>query len=212
MRLLRTVLLLFAVSTFSLSAAVANSISGYLTADNQFNAYLSTSPTTQGTPITSGNNWQTSYPLSVSLTPGTTYYLQIEGINTGSYSTNNPGVILGSFSISGSFLFSNGTQSLITDTTDWTYSTTGFGSAAYTPASYGTNNQSTTIWYKAHGGPIANIAGTAQWIWYQSNPAYLATPLYFETKISPTPEPGSFLLLASGLASALGMWRRRLAG
>ena len=51
-------------------------LSDYLTADNYFFAYISTSPSTLGTLIASGSNWGSTYALTpTTLTPGTTYYL-----------------------------------------------------------------------------------------------------------------------------------------
>ncbi len=211
MRALRGILLLCAILAVPLTAAMADTLSGNLTADNVFYAYLSTSATSQGTLFAQGSSWQNSVSFSIPLVAGTTYYLQVEGINTGSYNAStNPGSILGSFSLTGNFQFSNSAQNLLTDTTDWTYATTGFGAAANMPEAYGANNQSSTIWYEVNHGPISGISGNAEWIWYNGDVGYLATPLYFETVITPTPEPGSFFLLGCGLLIAVGMWRRRL--
>src|ERR1035437_1176577 len=126
----RLILCLLAVAM----AASATTLSGALTTDNAFSLYLSTSPTVQGTFVTSGADWATTYPFAgVALTPGTTYYLQVDGYNSG-----GPGSIIGSFTLSdSSFQFANGSQSLTTDTTDWTYSYTGFGAAALTPTDWG---------------------------------------------------------------------------
>ena len=220
MRVLRDALLLCALLTVSLSAAMADSLSGTLTVDNGFYAYLSTSATSQGTLLTQANNWQTPATFSnIALTAGTTYYLQIAAFNQG-----GPGGVLGSFSLSGtSFEFANGTQALDTNTTDWTYSyatantatypspdvASGWGSSALTPGGYGTNGVSP--W-----GTFASIDSNAQWIWDATNSSYgnsSQPQLLFEAAITPatTPEPGSFFLLGSGLLTVAGMWRRRLA-
>ena len=77
-----------------------------------------------------GADWGGTYSFSgVALTPGTTYYLQIDGRNGG-----GSGSIIGGFTLSdSSFQSANGSQSLVTDTSDWTYSYTGFGANAFTP-------------------------------------------------------------------------------
>lgn len=221
MRVLRAFLLLLAVSTVSLSAAVADSLSGTLTVDNGFYAYLSTSATSQGTLLLAeANNWQAPASFSnIALTSGITYYLQIAAFNQG-----GPGGVLGSFSLSGtSFAFGNGTQTLDTNTTDWTYSyatantatypsadvASGWGSSAHAPGGYGTNGVSP--WYT-----IAGIDSNAQWIWDATNSSYgnsSQPQLLFEASITPvaTPEPGSLFLLVSGLLTLAGMGRRRLA-
>ena len=123
--------------------ASADSVSGTLTVDNAFNLYLSTSPTVQGTLVTSGGNWFSPVSFSgVTLTPGTTYYLQVQAFNTTEWAG-----VLGSFSLSGSgFEFANGSQSLDTDTTDWSVSTAGFGASFNTPVSQGINDGSTFPW------------------------------------------------------------------
>lgn len=224
MRALRNFLLLCAVLTVPLSAIRADSLSGTLTTDNGFYAYLSTSATSQGTLLTQANDWSVPGSFSnIALTPGTTYYLQVAAFNQG-----GPAGVLGSFSLSGtSFEFANGTQALDTNTTDWTYSfatantatypnadvASGWGSSAITPGDYGTNGSSP--W-----GSFASIDSNAQWIWDATNGSYgnsSQPQLLFEATITPlastvaTPEPGSFLLLATGLAFLLGMWRRRFA-
>jgi hypothetical protein len=195
----RTILSLLAV-VLTVSIARADTISGALTVDNTFTAYLSTSPTATGTQIATGNHWGTVYSFSgISLTAGTTYYLQIAAVNTG-----GPGGVLGNFNLSGtSFQFSNGAQSLLTNTANWTYSKTGFGLASLTPVSYGANG--VAPWHT-----IVGIPANSQWIW-DTNPNYLPN-LYFETTITPAdtpvPEPGSIFLLGAGILALGGMAAR----
>ena len=226
----RAVLCLVAV-LFAASVAKANSVlSGALTVDNQFVAYLSTSPTVQGTQIASGNNWMSAVAIApTQLTWGTTYYLQIDAQNwqrdpqTGQPYTpeTNPGALLGSFTLAGGqHLFSNGSANLLTNTANWTYSYAGFGTAAMVPIGEGLNG--TNIWGSVLGGSFAGISSSAQWIWDPTVPetngswtyySYSATDLFFETEITPapgvTPEPGSLFLLGSGLTALAGFIARR---
>jgi len=200
----------FCLLALILTAPVANAetLSGAATTDNAFNLYLSTSPTTQGILIDSGSSWASSYPFSgVLLTPGTTYYLQFEGINEG-----GPGSIIGSFDLSdSSFEFSNDTQSLNTDTTDWTYSYTGWDQGPLqTPVSYGLNSDAVGPW----GQDFPDMSPSAEWVW-DPDFDYTVAPLYFETTItpltgpSPVPEPASLTLLGSGLLALGSMVARR---
>jgi hypothetical protein len=195
----RVVLCLLAVA----AAASAGTVSGFLTADDGFFLYLSTSPTVTGTYVTEGHAWSTTYAFSgVTLTPGTTNYLQVDVPNGFAYVG-----LIGSFTLSdSSFQFANGGQSLNTDTTDWTYLYTGFGVAGgMTPTDWGLNGN--PLW-SVH---LPDIAPGAEWIG-DPNLNRLGD-LYFTTEITSTsPEPGSIGFLGAGLV-ALGLmaWRKRAA-
>ncbi len=196
--------------------AKASTISGSLTADNAFFAYISTSNSVRGTLVASGNDWGQPFPLSTfSLTAGQTYYLQIEAINYG-----GPGAIIGDFTLSDAgFHFSNGTQHLLTDTTNWL-------------ASYNDSNNSPSAqqpWVTPTGGvtsqgangvgPWGNksgISASALWIDGTTNGLSVCQncTVDFSTTITsnrPTvPEPATFGYLGSALAGlCLTRFRRR---
>jgi hypothetical protein len=157
-----TAIAILAVATVG---ARATTISGNLTTDNAFYAYISTSDSTLGTLVASGNNWPTTFAIGPdALTAGQTNYLHIEAINYG-----GPGGFLGSFSLSDSqFTFANGTQQLVTDTTNWSgiYKNSNNNPLLQQPwvqptggvESYGFNG--VNPW-----GVFAGIDATAQWIW-----------------------------------------------
>jgi hypothetical protein len=149
-----------------------SSLTGNLNVDNTFEAYISTDDSVQGTLITSGTHWQTTYNLATSLTPGQTYYLHIKAIDEG-----GPAGFLGDFEITDSdHTFSNGLTTLNTNTTDWVLSTTGWSD--YQPVSaYGTNGA-------APWGTRASVDNNAQWIWSSNNDADNLN--YFSTKILST--------------------------
>ena len=176
--------------------AAATDLTGTLTVDNDFTAYLSTSDSVLGTQIASGNNWGSPQSFSVSLTPGTTYFLHVVGFNEG-----GPDMFIGSFGLSDSnFSFSNGTQSLDTNTTDWKGNLTGFGNATSTPLDYGPSG--TSPW-----GNFTGINSTAHFIWMDGTNA-VDVNNFFTTKITANavPEPGSMAALAFG---GLGLLARR---
>jgi PEP-CTERM motif len=159
--------------------------------------YISTSDAVLGTLVGTGNNWQVTYSLNATLTPGVTNYLHIVATDSGA-----PAGFLGEFALSdNSFQFANGTQNLLTSTADWNVSTTGFGGSYATGIDLGANGVGP--W-----GTRPNIDANAHWIWEPV--ACGSCTVFFETAItsnvSATPEPGTPVLLAAGLAL---LWRRR---
>ena len=182
------------------SSLSAQTLSGDLTVDNSFTAYLSTSVNTQGAAVlASGTSWTTTYSFgSVALTPGQTYYLQVRGTDVGVISA-----FIGDFTLTGAFQFANGLQFLTTNTTDWSASAVGFGATDDALRNQGVNGVSP--W-----GTRPNIDATANFIWTQDN--CINCTRYFWTTITPTaqiPEPASVALLGAGALGLLGVTVRR---
>lgn len=164
------------------------SLTGNLTVDNVFTAYLSTSNTEQGVLISQGNNWQTSYTLDVDLDPALDYYLHVKAVNSGAQTNTNPGAFLGEFTLHGNrHNFDNGTPNLLTAAAHWQASATGWGN--YVQATHQGNNDSTdTIWYRVAGGKMLGVNLQSDWIWSDKNfgPGGDRT-VYFSTKITSSP-------------------------
>jgi hypothetical protein len=173
--------------------------------DNSFTAYISTDDTVQGTLFSSGSNWQTNVVDTTTLNTGITYYLHILGNDAGGIAG-----FLGQFSLSGNnHIFSNGTTSLLTNTSEWKSNNTGWASAYTTPTAWGYNG--VNPW-----GTQAAIATIGQWIWAGDNDSQDIA--YFSTKITATsatsasssvPTPPAFLLLCAGLLGLLGIRKKR---
>src|ERR1700742_2794214 len=84
--------------------AAAPTLSGAITADKEYAAFLSTSDNTLGTLLTSGANWQSAQTFSAALGPGQTYYLHVIAKNwngPGDMAGGNPDALLGSFAVTG---------------------------------------------------------------------------------------------------------------
>ena len=229
------VALLMLASISLVNSAKADQLGGNLTVDNAVFVYVSTSDSTLGTLVASGNNWQA--PLTISsalLTPGETNYLQVEAINYGIW-----GGFIGQFTLSdNSFQFANGSQTLLTNTADWTGS---YNSVYFADTPWGTGDAcdpssgaygctvSAQPWVPPTGGvtsfgpnsvspwgTVSGISSDANWIW-PSDSNRLPGGIYgachtctvdFSPAITPTPEPGTLTLLTGGLA-LLPLIRRR---
>jgi hypothetical protein len=208
------------------TSANALTLSGDVTADNQFAIYWSTAANTLGTLIETGSNWQTNYAFSpVTLSGGTDYYINIVLTNwtpTNGYPqyqpspTANPSAALGDFTLVGSgYEFLTGGQYATTNTAGWLGSTppgTGTpGTMGYVPASwvqpsnpvtgYGTNG-SNAIWYPDNSGPVAGIDSNASWIFYGDQAtaqfADLQLAIVPSGEASPTPLPSTWSMLLAG--------------
>ena len=94
------------VTLGSAAAHAQVTLTGNRTADNAFYAFISTSDTTLGTQIGSGNSWPTTYSLTSTDLAPRTYYLQIEAMNY-----RGPGAFIGDFFV--------GRQEILSGTTCW---------------------------------------------------------------------------------------------
>lgn len=183
-----------ALSLIASTSSFAATLSGTLTADDAFVAYISTNDSEAGSQIASGNNWPTAQSFSgVNLTPGQDYYLHV-------YASDLYGAIsafLGDFTLSGTgFSFANNSTSLVTNPSDWQVSLTGFGSNYLSaPYDYGANGNSGIP--GATWGPRPGISSSAHWIWSTQGTLGQA---YFSTKITSTvPVPAAWGMMALGL-------------
>ncbi len=152
------------VAALAATQSNATVLNGVVSGDDVANVYLSTDPNTLGTLVGSNTSWFTGTSMtSGALTPGDTYYLQIVVTNAG----DNVGGLLGQFTLSDSgFSFGNGTQSLLTNTTNWLADLAGSWAAPTDAAiSQGANSDSTTVWYGVNNGPVPNIDLNADWLW-----------------------------------------------
>lgn len=179
------------------SAAQATTVDTSLTVDNSFSYYISTNDAVEGTLIGTGTAWTSTYSFSQFISPGVTNYLHVKGTDVGAISA-----FIGQFSLSDSAAtFANGTQALVTNTTDWGVNLTGFGNAYSTPITWGANGQSP--W-----GTRPQIAANAQFIWDPSKCTYCTA--YFSTQISAVPEPASLAMMALGFGLVGFASRRKL--
>jgi hypothetical protein len=189
----------------------AATLSGSLTADNAFYAFISTNNAVLGTEVASGNSWPTVFDFGPSaLTPGVTNYLQIEAINYG-----GPGMFVGSFSLSGSgYQFANGQQTISTDTTNWNgiFNNTNSDPFVIQPWVQPTGAVENEIGYYNWG---LSLVPPAEYIWSADVPngcafdggsctVDLSTPIF----ATATPLPAAFPLFAGGLG-VMGMFARR---
>lgn len=191
---MRRVILLAALVASSGAYATTLTVSGL--ADDFFEAYISTNDSVQGTQFAAQTQtWQAGVVTgSITLTPNVTNYLHIRARDA----FGAPSMFIAQASLSDSFfVFDNATSSLLTNTTDWRLSLTGFGSNYNAPVDLGANGSGP--W-----GFNAGISTGARRLW--STPNGGGGEHYFSVRINAVPEPATMAALGAGLAM---MIRRR---
>jgi hypothetical protein len=200
--------ILSSLAILAATSAVAQSttLTGEMTADNAFFAYLGTSPSTLGLLVASGNNWPGSFVLTpTGLAPGVTNYLNIEAINYG-----GPGGFSAVLNLSDAgFQFASGSQTLTTDPSNLAYWLGGYNSSNSAVAPQ--------PWVQPAGGVLqdlsyswGNITGTPNWIW-PSDPSsssnqfntcgYCTVDFSVAiTSVGGVPEPSTWAMLLLGFA------------
>lgn len=197
-----------AVASVALAAggAQATVLTGSMTVDNGYFAYISTSDSTLGTLVGSSTYWPTATAFSKLLPLAPVLYLHIEAIQTGVVA-----MALGQFTLSDSkYEFANGTQTLLTNTTDWK-GVLNDGNFAFTPQpwvtptggvlSYGLNVHATPNWHHIDG-----ISSAAEDIWAVggANAKGVAckkctVDLSAEIFATAVPEPAEWAMIITGL-------------
>jgi len=218
MTLSKRLLVLAAFVLIAVSFSAATTLSGNLTADNGFYAYISTDNSQRGSLLAWGDSWETTYSFTdATLSPGVTNYLHIEAFNW-----YLAAAFIGQFSLTGSgFRFANGAQTLLTDSADWSGI---YNDAFFLPEPTPAPEQpwvlptSGVVTYGQNGvGPrylMPLIDSSAQWIW-PNDPASacefcvvdLSTPIY-----STIPEPTALDLSCLALAAICLKLIRRAPG
>lgn len=187
-------------------SAQAATLSGNVSADDFLKVYLSTDLTVTDDELVLNktSSWQSAESFSTALTAGQSVYLLVEARDA----FGAPSMFIGSFAIdSNLFQFSNGTQQLITDTTEWRVGASGFASATATPFSIGALPALPT-W-----GNFPSIGSNAQALWMDTGSGqadYSVKTTYFVTRITAAvPEPTSYAMFGAGLAVLGAIARRR---
>ncbi len=176
------------------ASAFATDLSFAGTADDAFNAYLSTSDSSTGTLFASGNSWGTTYTGNVTLNPGTTYYVHIDAFDV----AGAPSMFVGQLGLSdNAFWFDDNSQFSVTGDSNWSASVVGFGGAGTTISDLGPNG--TSPW-----GTRSGVSANAHFIW---TPDAVSDHRYFTVKVNTVPEP--MTLAAVGVGCVALLRRRR---
>lgn len=167
------------------SAMGGVTLSGFATADNAFVGYVSTAADVAGTEFVRGNNWPSTFFGSVVIDAPGSYYLHVRAQDLG-----RPEMFIGAFTLSEGGTFGNGGSRLVTNTTDWVVSTSGFGVGAAAPVDLGANGAGP--WFN-----FASIDSDARFIWSRE---YADGVAYFSARFEVVPGVGAGGVLAmSGL-------------
>jgi hypothetical protein len=168
------------------SIAMATDLTFIGTADDAFNAYISTDPSVTGTLFSSGTNWPSVQSGTVTLTAGVTNYLHVEAFDV----VGPPSMFISSVNLSDSvFHFANDGQTALTGDANWTGSLIGFGGATSSITDKGANG--TSPW-----GFLSGVSPDAHFVWIDDS---TSGHRYFTLKIETVPEPASMIALSAGL-------------
>jgi len=126
MKKLKLSKIMIGLAIFASSNAMATVLTGGLNVDNGYAAFISTDDNIQGTQISAGNHWPSTYALSATtLDAGQDYFLHVYAYDQGWIAG-----FLGEFDLAGNdHTFSNGQSNLTTNAFDWGVSTTGWDSS-----------------------------------------------------------------------------------
>lgn len=179
------------------TAGYATSITVVGVADDFFTAYVSTSPTVQGTQFANQTGtWQNGTVTgTINLTPSVTNYINIVARDA----FGAPSMFIGSLSLSDAqFQFNDASQFIVSDdNSNWTASIVGVGGTPTSITDIGPNGQGP--W-----GNFGTLPSSARQIW---TPGTVSDIRYFQVAVTPVPEPATMLAFA-GLA-AIAAKRRR---
>jgi hypothetical protein len=160
------------VCTVSASAAIATTLAVTMSADDAFEAFVSTDDAVEGAQFLQGTSWSAPQSGEVTLTPGVVHYLHVRARDV----FGAPSMLVATLTLDDEqFAFGNGLQVLHTDVEHWTLSLTGFGTDPMTPVDLGQHG--TQVW-----GLLAGIDASARHIWS----AQTTGEHYFSVVIAPT--------------------------
>jgi len=177
------------------------------TADDWINAWYVNGVLQPTLEYSSAANWHLSKDVTLDLEIGKKYEIVWQTINESSPGLS-PGGFLAEISSSVPII----TSSMLSSTSwevailrDVTNPISDFSALNWISAvDYGTNSDSSTIWYQYNNGPIEGISGDARWVWLGINWPNPSTPgfsdsIFIKTTLTPVPEPALLLLLGLGL-------------
>lgn len=175
----------------TLASAQVATLIAHATADNSFQMSISTDPSLQGDVFLSGNNWFVTFDGKYDFTAPGTYYIQVVAQDFG-----DPASFIADLTVNNGSLFTSGSDRLVTDLTNWSLFTGGFGVTPVAIMGHGPDGSSP--W-----GDRPNIGNDALNIWADTNPDVV----YFTAAVRVIPAPGSLALL--GIAGLTSVRRRR---
>lgn len=196
--------LLFVIA---IAPASAVNIQFYYTADNVISAWYKIDGGTTTLPAgANAGNWQIADSYTFDLEICHTYQFIWQVKNLGAPASGNPGGFLAEIKspapIQGSSLLSSASWEVYVQY--GSHAQPNFNTLSWSNATQWAQNKGPSIWYSVKGSPIAGISGDAWWIWGPKNFADAGAPgpndsVFLKAIVHPIPEPGTLLLIGTGL-------------